>query len=352
MRYRLPVTSTISFFIILLVFLQQVFAQEQDIERPELNGSAIVGTIFGASVPASNYLFIRSVFVIFGNRWGPRPTTPQDYDKYTWEQLLLSFEAFRRGITIDPKEIEEEIDKILKKDRVEFDWKNDKEAYGEWVKKKTGVTAETFKNHMQHLLQIHKLREQVKDSIKPHVTNKEAYQEFLDENNSLEVELIRFDELEDAKRFYKKAKKDRKFWEQEKEKSPKEFKHPGKVSLEYLTDLWKFPRDACYKMLKMRKGAIYPPAPIYKGYAVFKILGKRAADKSGYKKRKEFYYKQIEGQKKYEGLARWIEDLKEQANIKVYEDVLAKFIGPGAESEEPQEGNISEKEGVKEKRKK
>ena len=132
MRYRLPVASTISFFIISLVFLQQVFAQEQDIERPELNSSDVVGTIFGAPVPASNYLFIRGVLVIFGNRWGPRPTTPQDYDKYTWEQLLLSFEAFRRGITVDPKEIEEEIGKILKKDRVKFDWKKDKEAYEEW----------------------------------------------------------------------------------------------------------------------------------------------------------------------------------------------------------------------------
>ncbi len=327
---------TISFFIISLFFLQQGAAEETNAGEPAKE-PIFVGELFGVPVSIDNYFFVKNTLIIFGNRWGPRPTTPEEYDKCIWEQLLLSFEAFRRGITVDPKEIEEEIDKLLKKDRVKFDRKQDKEAYGEWVKKKTGVPAGFFENQIQHLLQIHKLREQVKDSIKPHVTKKEAYQEFLNENNSLEVELIRFDELKDAKRFYKKAKKDREFWDREKNKNPKEFKHPGKVSLEFLIDLWKIPRDACYKMIKKKRGTIYPPTPIYKGYAVFKILGKRAADKSQFKKEEKLrnsYRKQIEGRKKHEGLNKWFEDLKKQANIKVYKDVLAKFTETEVEEAE------------------
>lgn len=47
-------------------------------------------------------------------------------------------------------------------------------------------------------------------------------------------------------------------------------------------------------------------------------MDKRLADKRQYKKLKSSYYEQIKRRKKYEGLGRWLEDLKRQANIKIY----------------------------------
>jgi parvulin-like peptidyl-prolyl isomerase len=73
-------------------------------------------------------------------------------------------------------------------------------------------------------------------------------------------------------------------------------------------------------MLKMKEGQIYPPAPIYKGYGIFKILSTGLADKSRYAKGKAGYYEQIKNRKRLEALGKWFEDLKKQANIKIYEE--------------------------------
>ena len=176
------------------------------------------------------------------------------------------------------------------------------------------------------------------------VTNKEAYQEFLNEWNTLGVGLAQFDELKDARKFYKRAKRDPEFWDKEKKERPDGFRDIRPVSLEFLIDMWRFPRSACYKIMKMKVGKIHPPAPIYKGYGVFKISSTRPAVKSQYKNRKESYYKQIEARKKRIGLSEWIEDLKRQANIEVYEDVLAKIKGTEPKAaEEAEEKDISEK---------
>jgi parvulin-like peptidyl-prolyl isomerase len=83
-------------------------------------------------------------------------------------------------------------------------------------------------------------------------------------------------------------------------------------------DLWGFPKDAAYKMMKMEIGEFYPPAPIYKGFGVFKILEKRIADEAKYPQRKDSYYEQIRSKKRYEGLKEWIKDLKQRASIRVY----------------------------------
>ena len=234
----------------------------------------------------------------------------------------MSFEAFRRGIAVSQEEIDEEINKILAADKAEFDWKKDRDAYEKWVNDKTNEPAEIFEGQIKHLIQLHKLRQKIMESIDPPVSGKEAYREFLNEHNSLGVELVQFENKKEAVLFYKKAKSYRDFWEREKEKRPKDFKRPGNVSLEFLIDMWRFPRDACYRMLKMKPGQIHPPAPIYKGYGLFKILTKRRADKSMYPKVKESYYEQIRNRKKFEVLGEWFEDLKKQANIQKYDKVV------------------------------
>lgn len=333
----------ISVFILFILILRtpihnKLFAQEANIRvntslssktglpGDTNNNEVFVGEFFGIPVTAGNYFFVRSVLTVFGNKWGPRPQTAEDFDKYTWDQLLLSFEAFRRGIVVNREEIEEEINNIAKDEKLEFDWKQDREQYAEWVKKKTRLVPEHFENQLTHLLQLNKLRDKVLESIEPKVSNKEMYDEFLNEHNSLEVELIRFDELADAKAFYKKVRRKPKLWDQEKEKTPDEFKRPGAVSLEFLINIWGFPRDACFKMLKKRIDTIYPPTPIYKGHAVFRILAKGLADKKVYKDRKDSYYKQIEDRKKRQGYDTWFEDLKKMANIKPYRGVLDELL--------------------------
>lgn len=277
-----------------------------------------VGEFLDTRVSRENYLFVQSVLAVFGNRGGLQPKTPEEQERYIWDQLLLSYEAFRRGITVEQEEIEQEVRKMLEAEKVTFDWKQDKEPYEKWVKEKTNEPVTFFENQIRHLIQLQKVNEQVMVSIEPAVSKQEAFQEFLNEHNILSVELVEFDKDEDAREFYRKAKRKPKFWEEEKAKNPKNFKRPGFVSLEFLIEIWRFPKDAAYEMMKMKAGQIYSPEPIYKGFAVFQILEPMPAVNSEFAKFKDSYYEQIRRRKKYAGLAEWFENLKKQANIKTY----------------------------------
>lgn len=302
-----------------IIFPSIVFS-EQPLPADKKEPPKFVGSFFDVPVPIENYYFVKGALAIFGNKWGPQTNTSEEQENVIWEQLLLSYEAFRRGITVGEEEISEEAGKILAAEKAEFDWKKDKDSYEKWVKEKTGEPAAVFEGQLRHLIQIHKLRQQIMESVNPPVSEEEAYQEFLNENNNLGVELLQFDELKDAQAFYQKARRSSGFWEEEKKKRPKDFKRPGSVSLEFLIDLWGFDKTASYRMMKMKIGQIHPPASIYKGYGVFKILTQGRADRARYAKVEKGYYEQIKDRKRLNALREWTDDLKRQANIKIYEE--------------------------------
>jgi len=299
-------------FLALFCFVPNIYSQEKAQQQN------YIGEIFKNPVPVNNYNFVRSVLAVFGNSWGPTPQTEQDFEDCAWEQLVLSYESYRRNITVSQQELEEEITRTLTSEKGGFDWKKDKILYTAKVKEKTGEPVELFENQLRHLLQLKKLRAQVMDSFSPEVSDDEAYQEFLNEYNTLGMELVQFDELKDAEVFYKEVNKRPKSWDKEKAKRPNDFKRPGFVSLEFLMDMWKIPKETVYKMMQMKVNSVHAPSPIYKGYGVFRVLEKREADTTKYPQLKANYIDQIKSKKKYQSLQDWIKDLKKQADIKIY----------------------------------
>ncbi len=310
--------------VLVLAATSGVFAEEQPVtpasQTPAFNPEQeYIGEFSGWKVPVSyaNYYFVRSAIAVFGTRWGASPNTEQELDDRVWEQLALSYEAYRRGITVEQQAIEDEISKMLTAEKVSFDWKKDKEAYAAWVKEKTKASTTLFENQLRHLLQLENLRKQVLESFKPGVTEEEAHQEFLNEHNTLELELAQFDELPKAEEFYKTMKAPGQ-WDEKKAQDEKFLKHPGFVSLEFLIHMWKYPKDDLYKMLAMDVNATYQPIPIYKGWGVTRILQKRPAKEEDFPKYRESYFKQVEMNKKYEELKVWLAELKKQADIKLF----------------------------------
>jgi hypothetical protein len=305
----------VTVIITLVLFLSTSLALSQEEAQKE---TQVIGQIFDSPVPAGNYYFVKSTLMVFGNRWGSQPKNAEELEDDIWEQLVLSFAAFRRNIAVSPEERQQEIAKILNSEKVNFDWKKNKEAYSKWVKEKTGEEPELFENQIAHLLQLQKLRDEVRDSITPAVSDEEAHQAFLAEQNSIELELVQFDEEPAAKDFYEKARQNPNSWDQEKNKNPGNFKRPGFVTLIFLMDFWKIPKDDLYKMMKLKTGEVYPHAALYKGFGVFKVLNTRPADESSYEKMRYSYQDKVVAMKKYEGLNEWIKKLKQDANIKIY----------------------------------
>ena len=258
---------------------------------------------------------------------GGIPNNREQLERRVWDDLLLSYEAYCRQISVKREDLEAKIGEALKGDQVSFNWKEDPGLYAQWVKETLGGPVEIFENQMWHLVQIEKLRAQVLDSIDRAVTEEEAFQEFLNEYNNLSVELAEFDELNKAQEFYQKVMEYPLFWEREAKKDKKEdnehrsFRRPGFVALEFLIEMWKFPKDTVYEMIEMEIGDVHSPAPIYEGYGVFKVLDIRRADEQTFPKRRASYFDQLRTRKKYQGFNKWLEDLRDDADIQVYIDL-------------------------------
>jgi len=293
--------------------LSAAFAEEEVIK---VQGEQPAGEFFGAPVPMDNYRFVKAALAIFGSRWGVEPTTPQEVENRVWEDLLLSYEAHRRNITVAQEELDDEITKLLKVEKVTFDWKKDKVSYEKWIKDRVREPRELFENQLKHLLQLQALRESVRKSFQPQVTQEEAIQEYLNEYNTMAVEFVQFEDPKAAQAYYEKMKNS-KLWEKEAKNNPKFAVRPGFVSLEFLIEVWKIPKEDAYAMLNLKEGSVYKPTPIYSGYGVFHTLEKRVAQKEKFPEMKKSYEEQIKVKKQYEALNDWIRQLKKDANIKV-----------------------------------
>lgn len=286
---------------------------------PASNGVPVyAGEFLDTKVPMQNYIFMQNAVTVFSNKMGPAPKTAKEREDYVWDILLLSYESFRRNVVVPQEEIDREISNITAGYKIDFDWKTNKAAFEKWVREKTGEPAELFGNQIRQLLQIEKLRQQITESMQPRVSEKEAHRAFLDEYNALDIELAQFDTQKEAEDFYYKLKGNPGFWDDQKKKDPGVFRKPGFVSLAFLMDIWRFPRDAAYKMMKMKEGEFYPPAPIYKGYAVFRILKSRPAGEADFAKVKNTYLDKVKTRKKYEAYNEWFKNFKEQAKVKIY----------------------------------
>ena len=136
--------------------------------------------------------------------------------------------------------------------------------------------------------------------------------------------MAEFDTLEEAQQFYEQVKNDPDAWKKaaikDRQSIPEDrsFRQPGFVALEFLIEMWKFPKKAVFDMIEMEIGEIYPPEPIYEGYGVFKILDVRRADESNFSKHKESYFKQLRLRKKYNGFKDWLSNLRKNADIQIY----------------------------------
>ncbi|MFH0826294.1 MAG: hypothetical protein V1923_00190 [Candidatus Omnitrophota bacterium] len=277
-----------------------------------------VGELFGMEVPMRNYRFVENVVKVFGNRWGEPPKSEEQFHDVIWEQLLLSFLAFNQNINPTVQELQEEIARTLKDEKVTFDWKQDRVAYEQWAKQKTGDSAELFENQLRHLIQLQKLRDKVLDSIKPQVFDKDEMQRFFDQNSFLNLEIISFEKQQEAEDFFRKVSGRPNVWERQKKRRPADLRETGLISLDSLMGTWKIPVESVRRMLQRDVGEIYPPRRMEDTYAVFKIREKKLADESQFPGASDPYYVDLIKKKKQEGLNEWLRQLKEQAHIKIY----------------------------------
>lgn len=315
MRKRVLLTSIAILALLDVAFSQGEAPAPKDLKEAE---QEFAGELFGVKVPLGNYYIIRNSLVIFGRNGALPLEKPEEIENATWDELLFSFEAYRRGIGVEKEEFEKERDRILTESNSGINWKKDTEAYAKWVKEKTGEPIEVFENQIKHIIQLERLKKQVMEGFRPRVEEKEAYDLFLHERNNIDLELVKFEDKIEAEKFYRRVRLNPLAWEELRAKSPQEFKKPGFVTFIFLREFWKMPSDALFKIAQLKIGQVYKAIPIYKGFAVCKVLAKRLANIAEYPKVKYAYVNKIEASKKIEEWNAWVQKLKSEAAVTVY----------------------------------
>ena len=161
--------------------VSRLWADEPVIKIDDVKAASVVpakrpdaaGEFFGQIVSMDNYRFAKAAASIFGGSWGSEVKTPEELETRTWEDLLLSFEAYRRNIVVPQEKVDEEMAKMLKEEKVTFDWKKDPEAFDKWTKERVHEPAILFENQLKHLIQLQLLRDAVRQSFDPVATEEE-----------------------------------------------------------------------------------------------------------------------------------------------------------------------------------
>ena len=106
------------------------------------NPKDIAGEFFGNPVPLTNYYFAKRLLLTYGASWRGSPKDEAELEDLVWQELLFSFDAFRRGLEVTEDDVDKEVEKILATEKVEFSWRIDKEEFGKWVETRLKVNVD------------------------------------------------------------------------------------------------------------------------------------------------------------------------------------------------------------------
>ena len=283
---------------------------------PSPSPASQAGEIFGVPVSESNYYFAKRVAYMFARPWGVADLPEDQRDTHIWEQLILHFESFRRGITASDADVDQHINDFLKSQQATVTRQSDPSAYHAWVTDHLGEPVELFENQVRYLLQIQALKDHVRDTLPVTTTEDELQQEFLNEKNHVGGEMVVFETKAAAETFYEQTNNPA-AWDAMKTSGAQKVRPVSLMTLEAYIDLWSIPKEQMYAFHAMALGAVGPPMPFGRQWCVYRLLDKRTGDLKEFPAEREAYVKQVEAKKKYEALTRWIEELKTSAHLKV-----------------------------------
>ena len=285
-------------------------------------GDEAVGEIFGVPVPAHNYYFAKRVAYMYPGPWGANDLPEAEREAFVWDSLILHFESYRRGIEALDSEVEQMANSILDTQKQTFTRSGDPEKYKAWIREQTQQEPELFENQLKFMIQIHKLKEQVREAQQVAATEEEMQQEFLNEQNHVGGEAVMFDSKDQAQAFYEQVKS-AKDWEKMKKKGDRTVRPISLMTLEAYMDLWGIPKDQMYAFHGSEIGTVGPPMPFGTNqWAVYRLLEKRTGDLKDFPEKHEYYEKQMQAKKKWEGLQAWLKQVKASAQLKTYPEKL------------------------------
>lgn len=280
--------------------------------------TGIAGEIFGQPVPLANYYFAKRVAYTFPSPWGSSDVPQEQREARIWDDLILHFEASRRGLTAEDSDVESMVNSLLKNAGQNFTRAGDPAAYAKWVQDTLQYDTALLENQIRYVIQIRKLKEQLlEEQPAQDVTDAQLRKEFFNEQNHVGGEIAVFDTKEAAVAFYADHQTPEQ-WEQMKAAGLQQVRPVSLMTIEAYVDLWSIPQETMDAFHALPEGSIYGPLQFGKQWCIYRLLEKRTGDLAEFPAKRESYVQQVTMKQKYDLRNKWIEAFKKAANLKVF----------------------------------
>ena len=275
----------------------------------------LAGEVFGKAVHFQEFNQFYRAGQVFSYT-GQRMDDPEILRQHAWQSILYSREAKQQNIQVSDEEVRSEVKRLLKKQGIE---EFTPAAYRHWLENTVKEPPKEFESQIREILRIEKLISHIKDQPIPPSTPEEAWKKFQIDSQTLQANAIRFDALEEAKKFYLKVKETGQ-WEIEAKTYPDlKMIDTQKIRLSELISQWQLSEEDALSLHRLAKDEISEPIRTGTTYSVFRLLDKQEVAKENFTKElEEKHLQELADQKRYLKFIEWSVGLRSRARLKDY----------------------------------
>lgn len=209
----------------------------------------------------------------------------------TWQGIIFSHAAKKKGIQVSDAEVKEQLLKLLEHQNIS------PENYPAWVDRGLHRSPQQFEEQLREMIRIQKLMDTVAPEIQSiHVTPEEAKKEYLQSKNQIAFELLSFDSEKEASQLRSKLKKPED-WKAATAKDSANFNQTDLIPLEAVVPLLGVSATDGEKLIKLEKDQFSQPLARGKQYSVFYIKDRKKVDEKSFEAEKENFIKTLQEQR-------------------------------------------------------
>ncbi len=272
------------------------------------------GKAFGKKITIQEYNRFLKATQIFSISEKNIPD-PAYYQQLAWQAIVFSQEAKKRKVEVTDEEVRQELLKILTAQQLA------PENYTQWVTTRLKETPKQFEEQLREMLRIQKLMKILAESEKQtSISTEDAKNRFLNEKNSITLEMLSFSKKETAEAIRKKIKTPAD-WKNEAKANPDAFKKTASLPLETAYQILNIDTSVFDKIKSLEKGQFSAVFPWKENFAIFFVADKTSASEMDFENVRESYIQELKDREKQNRLLEKTSAIILAANI---EDYLAE----------------------------
>ncbi len=261
----------------------------------------IAGRVFGSPVSYQEFNKLRKATEIF-SLTGERMEDPGILHQLTWQNIIFAREAKRLHIKVSDDEVRAQVQKLLDAQKVPA---SSPEIYERWVRSISSASPREFEEMIREMIRVQKLLKEMRAAPVTEPTLEEAKKSFLLEKRKLELEVLRFPDLDAAKAF-----------KPEMFKSPAVEK-PGSLGLRDLMLNYALTEAHVAALYALEPQAVSEPLPAGSNAFIFRLLSKNSVSEADFDTlgTGDQYRKELLNRKRMEHFMDWHLDLIQRSHF-------------------------------------